>query len=186
MINVKEILRVGIILFVITAVSAALLAFANKVTAPVIAENDRIKTEKAMQTIFEAADSFEKVEINAEGIVEAYVAKSGADVAGACVVSEAYGYGGAVRVLTGVTSDGDVTGIDILSHSETPGLGAEATKPEFKDQYKGKTAGVSNVKADAGENEINAMSGATITSNAVTKAVNAALDTAAEIVKEAE
>ena len=63
MINVKEIFRVGVILFAITAVSAALLAGANKVTAPVIAENNKIKTEKAMQTVFADADSFEQVQI---------------------------------------------------------------------------------------------------------------------------
>ena len=186
MINVKEIFRVGVILFAITAVSAALLAGANKVTAPVIAENNKIKTEKAMQTVFADADSFEQVQIEKDGIVEAYVAKSGNSVAGSCVVSEAYGYGGAVRVMTGVTSEGKVTGIDILSHAETPGLGANATKPEFKEQYKDKSAGIKIAKSGAGENEINAMSGATITSTAVTNAVNIALDAAGEIVKEAQ
>ncbi|MBP3360809.1 MAG: RnfABCDGE type electron transport complex subunit G [Clostridia bacterium] len=184
--NAKEIIRVGLILFVITALSALLLAFVNKKTAPLIEENNRIKTENSMRTVLSDAESFEKLDFEGEGVVEAYAAKSGSDIVGVCVVTEANGYGGAIRVVTGVSADNKVTGIDILSHSETPGLGANATGDSFKSQYAGKAAGIGVSKGTAKDNEINAMSGATITSKAVTAAVNTALEAAGEILKEAK
>ncbi len=174
MINPKEIIKVGLILFIITAVSALLLAVANNITAPIIDRNNQINTENSMKTVLPSAADFEKVEIDASQITEAYIATNNGEVIGACVVSEANGYGGSVKVLTGINKDGTVAGIDILEHSETPGLGANADKDDFKDQFKGHTKNIS-VSKDAKDNEINAMSGATITSKAVTDAVNAAL-----------
>lgn len=175
MIQPKEIIKVGLILFVITALSALILAVANSVTSPIIAENNKIKTEKMMQALLTDADSFEIVDVEAQQVVEAYIAKSGDDVVGTCVVSEANGYGGAVKVITGIDKEGKVTGVDILEHSETPGLGANATKPEFKSQFEGMTMNIGVSRGSASGNEINAMSGATVTSKAVTEAVNAAL-----------
>ena len=80
--------------------------------------------------------------------------------------------------MTGISSEGTVTGISFLSINETPGLGMNAQKDSFKDQYKQTVPenGFTLIKSgEASEGEINAMTGATITSNAVTKAVNAAI-----------
>ncbi len=176
MIKPKEIIKVGLILFIITAVSALLLAFANKITAPIIAENNRIKTEAAMRTVLPEAETFTKVGV--DGVEEAYIANASDGLAGVCVVSVAYGYGGEVKVITGINANGEVTGIDILSHSETPGLGANAAKPEFTSQFDGKTKNIGVSRVNASGNEINAISGATITSKAVTQAVNTALEVA--------
>lgn len=176
MIKPKEIIKVGFILFAITAVSALLLAFANKITAPIIAENNRVKTEAAMRVVLPDAETFTKVGI--DGVEEAYIANTGDETAGVCVVSAVYGYGGEIKVITGINTDGEVTGIDILSHSETPGLGANAEKPEFTSQFKGKTKDIGVSRGKASGNEINAMSGATITSKAVAEAVNMALEAA--------
>ena len=176
MIKPKEIIKVGLILFVITAISALLLAYANKITAPIIAENNRIKTEAAMKVVLPDAETFTKVGI--EGVEEAYIANASDGPAGVCVVTVAYGYGGEVKVITGINRNGEITGIDILSHSETPGLGANAENPEFTSQFVGKTANIGVSRGKAEGNEINAMSGATITSNAVTQAVNAAFEAA--------
>lgn len=173
MIKPKEILRVGFILFIITAVSALLLAYANDITAPIIEQNAKIKTENSMKLLIPEADEFEE-----KGKV--YLAKSDSELIGVCVISEALGYGGTVQVMVGVNKDGKVAGIDILSHSETPGLGANADKPEFTGQFTGKTGNITVSKTGGEENEIQAISGATITSNAVTKAVNEALAIAGE------
>ncbi|MBQ7974557.1 MAG: RnfABCDGE type electron transport complex subunit G [Clostridia bacterium] len=182
MINPKEIVRVGLILFVITALSALLLAFANKVTAPIIEENNRIKTEAAMRTILPEAETFTKVEV--EGVDEVYIGKTADGIAGVCVVSSEYGYGGEIKLITGINSKGEVTGIDLLSHSETPGLGAKAEEPEFTSQFEGKTKDIAVSRGKASGNEINAMSGATITSKAVTDAVNKALEAAQLLLNE--
>ncbi len=186
MINVKEIFRVGLILFIIAALSSLLLAYANQVTAPLIEENTRKKTEASMSVVMPDADTFEQVENTSDDIVEAYVAKAGGETVGVCIVCEENGYNGAVRIVAGVDDEGKVTGVDILSHSETPGLGANAEKDSFKDQFKGKTADIGVVKSNAGANEINAISGATITSRAVTGAVNKAISAAADILEEVQ
>ena len=187
MIQPKEIIRVGIILFVITALSALLLALGNYITSPLIAENGRINTEKSMQTVFADAASFEKTDYAAKSVVEAYIAKDSAnETIGACVITEQNGYGGAVKVLTGVDKDGKITGVEILSHSETPGLGAEATKPEFKVQFEGKTKNIGVSRGKASGNEIDALSGATITSKAVTNAVNLAVDSAEQLLSQVQ
>lgn len=175
--NSKEIVKIGFILFAITAIAALLLSVVNKVTAPVIAENQTEKTFASMRVVMPEAVDFEKQEISGSSTVtEAYSAvnASGEEI-GMCVIGTAFGYGGEVKVLTGI-SCGKVTGIDILSHSETPGLGATATNDDFKNQFIGKENGIVVSKQNAEENEINAISGATITSNAVTGCVNAALE----------
>ena len=76
-----------------------------------------------------------------------------------------------------------MTAIDILEHSETPGLGANSTKDEFKKRFKGKQAGIEVVKNSPKDNDIQAISGATITSKAVTRAVNAAIEQMKEAAK---
>lgn len=182
--NIKEIIRVGVILFVITAISSLLLAYANSITSPIIEENTRIKTEQSMKTVLSTADSFEKVEVDMDGITEVYSGMSNNELKGVCIISEVNGYGGAIKVITAVDTDKKVTGIDILTHSETPGLGAKAVSPEFKEQFAGKEYGITVVKNTAKDNEIQAISGATITSNAVTEAVNISLSAADDIYKQ--
>lgn len=180
----KEIIKIGLTLFAITAVSATLLATVNKMTAPVIAENQTKKTYASMEKVMPEAKDFQPIEItDLEKISEAYTAldENGEEI-GVCVISASYGYGGEIRVLTGI-SEGKVTGIEILSHSETPGLGAKTANPEFKAQFAGKSADILLVKSGASENQINAISGATISSNAVTTAVNNALEFSSEVVK---
>lgn len=87
------------------------------------------------------------------------------------------GYGGAITVSVGIMADGTVNGIEFLTIGETAGLGMNAQKPEWKAQYAGKNVEQFSVTKSgaAADNEINAISGATITSNAVTGAVNAAI-----------
>ena len=86
------------------------------------------------------------------------------------------GYGGDIKITVGITADGTINGISILSITETAGLGMRATEPAFYEQYQGKQAEKFVVSKDGGDGEpIDALSGATITSRAVTGAVNAAL-----------
>lgn len=85
------------------------------------------------------------------------------------------GYGGDITVMTGVDSDGAVTGIEFLTISETAGLGMNAQKDSFKQQFRGHAGKIGVSKNSPSENEIQALTGATITSRAVTSAVNEAL-----------
>ena len=78
--------------------------------------------------------------------------------------------------MTGVDMNGKVTGVEFLEINETVGLGMNANKDSFKEQFKGLVNGISVNKNTPGENEIKALTGATITSKATTKGVNTALD----------
>ena len=76
----------------------------------------------------------------------------------------------------GLSADGAITGISFTELNETAGLGMRADEDAFKDQFPGKSGSVSLVKGDAGEDQISAITGATVTSTAVTNALNAGLD----------
>ena len=86
-------------------------------------------------------------------------------------------YGGVVKLSVGLKEDGTITGIEFLEINDTPGLGLKAKEPAFKDQFTGKNAQSLSVtkSGNADDTQINAISGATITSSATTNAVNAAL-----------
>ena len=97
----------------------------------------------------------------------------------------ANGYGGAVKTVVGVDVNGKITAVEITDVSnETPGLGQNATRADFTDRFKEKSEALTVVKSGAKENEIQAVTGATITSKAVTTTVNIALELFAEITKE--
>ena len=91
-------------------------------------------------------------------------------------VTDKEGYGGDIQITVGITADGTISGVAFLSISETAGLGMKATEPSFYNQYVNKKADKFVVSKDGGDGEqIDALSGATITSRAVTGAVNTAL-----------
>lgn len=90
-------------------------------------------------------------------------------------VTVSKGYGGDVKIMTGIDKDGAVTGISPLELNETAGLGMKAQNDSFLDQFKGKVKDIAVNKNSASGNEIQALTGATITSKAVTAAVNEAL-----------
>jgi len=173
----KETLKLGVLLFTICAVSTILLAGLNAITLPVITANSEKIQNEYRGMVLPGADSFENAE---EGI---YFGIKGNEKIGVTVNTSANGYGGAIEVMTGIDKELKVTGVKILSQSETAGLGANCTGDEFLSQYVGKTAGMKVVKTMAGETEIQAISGATRTTNAVTAAVEEALKKAKEVLK---
>ncbi|MCT4606676.1 MAG: RnfABCDGE type electron transport complex subunit G [Marinisporobacter sp.] len=177
----KEIGKLGIILFIISAVAATLLGYTNDVTKGPIEEQMIQANTKARQTVLPDATEFEKVESSEyegyENIVEAYKGLKDGEVVGYTIKTNPNGYGGPVEIMIGLGMDEVVTGVNIGNHSETPGLGAKASG-EFKDQYNGKSTQNDLMVIKSGtlkDNEIMAISGATITSKAVTTGVNSAL-----------
>lgn len=165
---------VGVLLAICIIIPLA-LSVTNKVTAKKIAELENENSKKNMQSLV-SADDFEKC---SDGGIEYYTAIKGGDTAAYIFTESAKGYGGDVSVMTAVKPDGTVAGVAILDVSgETPGLGQNAAKESFYSQYAGLKKGVSLLKngAKAENNEVDAVTGATITSTAVTRAVNAALD----------
>lgn len=173
--NREDIIKpVGVLLAICIIIPLA-LSVTNKVTAKKIAELENENSKKNMQSLV-SADDFEKC---SDGGIEYYTAIKGGDTAAYIFTESAKGYGGDVSVMTAVRPDGTVAGVAILDVSnETPGLGQNAAKESFYSQYAGLKKGVSLLKngAKAENNEVDAVTGATITSTAVTRAVNAALD----------
>lgn len=170
--SAKAILKPALTLFVICLVVTALLAGTNLLTKDQIAKQALLTAEESRKVVLADADAFEV----SGGY---YTGTAGGTVVGYVFETEAKGYGGTVKVMTGISADGKITGVVILEHGETPGLGANAERASFTDQYK-QTApegGVTLVKNKApAEGEVEALTGATITSRAVTNAVNAAIE----------
>lgn len=172
-----EIIKVSLILFLITAISAALLAVINSVTSPIIEKNEIIKQNAAMKIVLEDADSFGEENLRNDKMDKIVTAVYNSNNnAGYVVIASPSGYGGAINLAVGISEEGKVKGVNVISQTETAGLGAKCTKKEFLEQYKGKTKGITVSKANAKDNQINAISSATITSKAVTKGVNAAIE----------
>lgn len=173
--NREDIIKpVGVLLAICIIIPLA-LSVTNKVTAKKIAELENENSKKNMQSLV-SADDFEKC---SDGGIEYYTAIKGGETAAYIFTESAKGYGGDVSVMTAVKPDGTVAGVAILDVSgETPGLGQNAAKESFYSQYAGLKKGVSLIKngAKAENNEVDAVTGATITSTAVTRAVNASLD----------
>ena len=173
--NVKEVVKPAAILFVICVVVSAALAGTNLLTKKPIEDAQTKKAEESRMVALPGAESFEERDGHYAGM------DSAGQTAGYVFETESKGYGGTVKVMTGISAQGDITGVIVLSHSETPGLGANAEKESFREQYQQPVAnlagGIQVVKFQApAEGEIQAMTGATITSTAVTNAVNQAIE----------
>lgn len=186
----REIISVSFRLFIITAVTTLCLALVNSMTAGVIKANAEKAQLEAQKEVLPDALEFKKTEASEKNIPEG--TKNGVRIESlnvgiangngvgyiATMISNA-GYGGDIKVMVGIDSDGSVTKVKILQSSETAGLGQNASKPEFINQFNGKSGSLSVVKnkaADGENGEIAAISGATVTSRAVTSCVNAALE----------
>lgn len=170
----KYILRLTLTLLLITAVVAGLLAFVNELTAGRIDELTRQKAEQAMREVLPAQNYTPLNAALPQGVTEAYRAGD----AGYVVRVAPNGFGGAIDLMVGVRADGTVNGVAVIAHSETASLGANCTREEFRAQYAG-GAGPFAVGQDGGT--IEALTGATVTSRAVTDGVNAALDFVREV-----
>lgn len=176
----NDILRLGVILFIITAVAASLLGVVNQMTSPVIAAQIAQANNLARQNILTKADSFEIIDQDfGPDIIEVYRGLSGSNVVGYTIKTAPGGYSGEIETTTGITLDGVISGVSIGTMTETPGLGAKAQDEEFISQFDGKDASENIEVIKNGQpanNQIVAISGATITSSAVTRGVNTSLE----------
>lgn len=189
----NKIIKDALVLFMITLIAGVALGFVYEITKEPIKQAQAVAKQEAYLAVFGDAKSFEKNEkldntvkqyetILAEGgysnisIDEALEAKdsSGNKIGVVLAVTTKEGYGGDITITLGIDNDKIINGVEILSISETAGLGMKAKNEEFKTQYKEKSVeqfSVTKIGATT-DSEIDAISGATITSNAVTGAVN--------------
>ena len=186
--NLKNILIPAIALFCICLVAALLLGLTNSVTYQKIADIAVETENNARASVFPMADSFsDNKSVMLDGAEYSYNEALDADgnIIGYTFSTASKGYGGDVAIMTGVNADGTINAIEVLDVSnETPGLGSNAKKDSFKNQFAGMSGviGVSTASKKTA-NSIDALTGATYTSNGVTNAVNQALSLYEEIVK---
>ena len=188
----NTILKNTISITVITLVAGLALGVVQDITAGPIATQQEKSKEEAYKTVFEDADKFEIYSADdgltsylsdngftAQTIDEIMVAEdaSGETLGYAFTVTDSEGYGGDIQFAMGVQNDGTLNGISILSISETAGLGMKATTDSFKDQFKDKKVEkfTYTKTGSTSDDQIDAISGATITTNAMTNGVNAGL-----------
>lgn len=183
----KDVLRFIIVLTCICIVSAIALAKIYDLTKGPIALQKRLEVLRAIKTVLPPYDNEPDrdlvklpvgIEKKGEEIKGVFYRgrKEGRLTGVAFKVSSPEGYGGTIEIMVGVSPDGTIHGIEILSHLETPGLGAKITEPKFRDQFKNRNLSNTKwaVKKDGGD--IDAITGATISPRAVVKAVKSGLE----------
>ena len=166
------VLRLALILLAITSVVAAALAGVNSITAPAIAKLQAEKTQQAIEAVLPGGG--DPIDFSDDSGLVSVVYQG---EAGYAVQVAPAGFDGAITMMVGVDTEGNVLGISIIKHTETAGLGAVAAASTsageaFRSQFVG-TSGSVAVSKDGGE--LDAITGATITSRAVCAGVNAAL-----------
>lgn len=168
-----SIFQIALNLTITCFISGVILAGLNYVTAPIAAQKAIVIRNNTMKSLVKDADSFKAI----QGKTDWFEAVKGGKTIAYVVPAETKGYGGTIKMSVAVTKDGKVIDYDISSANETPGLGSNASKEPFKSQFKGKTsANLVVTKDPSNTKNIQAMTGATISSRAVTKGVKEAVD----------
>lgn len=187
----KKIVHDALVLMAFSLVLGAILGAVYQITLPVITQSEYEKTQEAYKAVFADAESFEELEYDVAA-AEAMMASAGLNdtidnVQKAIVGGEVAGYvvtvtakdgsQGSITLSVGVRNDGTVNSYAITSIAETPGLGMKAEEPEFIAQFEGKNVSSFVVvkTTPTADNEIEAIAGSTITTEAVANAVNAAI-----------
>ncbi len=183
----KKSVLLAVKLFVICAVATLVLAFTNQKTAPVIEERAKKEEQDALKEVYPEAQEIKPLEDSSklsDNITAINVASVNGEQAGYIFsVSSPSGYDGPVNFVIGAKNDGTVTGFKVLSQTETVGFGARVAEPEY-------AQGMQGVKLDkpveaegngGGPDKIPAMTGATLTTTAVKKAVNMVVEKLGEL-----
>jgi len=181
----RELLKLTFILTIICSIAATALALVYNLTKDPIAYQQRLKKLDAIKAVQPDYDNepdqyFKDIPVakNKKGGMENtrfYITKRGGVFTGAVFTVTTMGYGGNIHIMLGVTPDGTITGVRVLNHSETPGLGAKISGDSFCQQFESKN--LSNIKwalkKDGGE--FDQITGATISPRAAVKALHQGL-----------
>jgi electron transport complex protein RnfG len=199
--NSDSTLNLTLRLLIITVCAGLILGLVYAITLEPIEYQTELKATQARTQVLAQAQDFEEIDMDTLSydpeeysiVQKIFKGTDASGTAGYTFEIVTKGYSAGLTLTVGINSEGSITGVAIGSHEETPGLGANATKPEFLGQYTGPgpftvvkggsasaeseaddVAGAST-QAEAGAKDVQALTGATITSNAVTDAVNKVL-----------
>lgn len=171
---VKKVLKLSGILCAIAVATSLLLAVTNELTAGTIALRQQEAKNAAMVSVL-PAKSYDMLK-SADGDYEIYAAFNDYENVGYTVSLSEYGYGGEIKLMIGIDKNYKVAGVSVIDMSETAGLGDNAKKPEFTGMFKG--LGEKEIALINSGGKIQAISGATVTSTAVTNGVRRAVELA--------
>ncbi|AGX41575.1 RnfABCDGE type electron transport complex subunit G [Clostridium saccharobutylicum] len=167
-----SIFQIAINLIITCLVSGLIIGLVYYFTAPIAAEKKEVSKQESMRSLVSDADNFKAVPDKDQW----FTAEKDGKIIAYVVPGESKGYGGEIKMLVAVKPDGEVIDYSITTSNETPGLGDNASKQPFKDEFKGKKEANLTVTKDASDkDDIQAMTGATISSRAVTLAVKNAV-----------
>ena len=164
-------------LCVICLVCSALLAAVYALTAEPVKAAAEAKLNRAISQVVPEFDSTPveaTVEVDGK-TCKYYTVTKGGEVAGYAIEASSSGFGGAISVMVGMTPDGIIYNTSVLSHSETPGLGAKCTDPAFADQFKGFDPSVKSLSVKKDRGDVDAITASTITSRAYCVALSNAV-----------
>lgn len=167
--------RITGVLLGICLATALLLGVVNQITKPRIAALEKAKKEAAMAQVLPAG-SYEKTDFTAANVPALYRALSDGAQTGWVAETSTAGSQGVIDMMVGVDMEGQVTGVSVIKHSETPNIGSKVVADQsVLDRFIGMSHGDGEITVNAGSNRFDAVSGATVTSRGVTAGVNAAL-----------
>ncbi len=165
----RNILKLAMVLFIIAAISGAILGITYTVTKEPIAKQVKLEEEKALKEIFPKATSFKLITRKGNYIYyEVYIKNK---LIGYALDASGKGFGSTIKIKIGLNPDKTIKDIKIIKQGETPGLGTRVEGTKFTDQFMNKTLKQVFLKKDSDNGTIDAITGATISSRAVSKAV---------------
>lgn len=159
--ELKRIVGIAIPLIIICIISGAALTASYDLTKGRIEAVEQQRINESLSTIFPGA-SFTETD-------DYYIATVSGEEIGYAFIAEGTGYGGTIRTMVGMYPNGTISGVNIISQSETPGLGTRIAEPDFTNQFSSKRIGDVRLRQDGGV--IDAITGATISSRAITDIV---------------
>ena len=181
----KDIIKLGLTLLLVTAVAGAALSLVNNITKPRIEEQKRLVTERALIAALPAADKNYIEPVIKDNTLRYYIGYKDSlkqEIAGYAFVAKQYGYSSEIQTMVGVDTLGKIIGIKIMQQVETPGLGTKIeeipygkTSSWFQQQFIGRISDGLAVDKDGGQ--ITSVTGATISSRAVANSIKSGLET---------
>lgn len=167
-------LRMTLVLLIIGAICGALLAMANDVTAPIIAANKEAEFLAALEGFFPDVDNFEVEKVEQEEFYRCY--NDCGDLIGVVGQVQAGGYGGDISYDLAVNAQGDIIGMRISAHGETPGIGDVITKPTFQERVTGLNV-ADPIEAGV---DVDTVSGATVSTGGMLRSIRRVMDVIGE------
>lgn len=181
----SDLVKLSLTLFVIACVMAMLVSLVNNITSEEIEKRNAQKIADALKMVVTQADKFEEIDfaqtsilsedgkdISIDGVWGAY---TGDEQVGICVKVSPQGYGGKIETIVGINLDGEILETQIVSISETSGIGTKITENDFLSQFIGKKGKIIGTSSVSSSDEVALISGATKSSKAYLRGINAAL-----------